>query len=147
MDALWTLTAFGAAALWGLNYLAMERVLKTLRTSQVILLTYGLTLLVATVFIALAPAESGAFYQKVQQVSPPWLVAAILTHILAVVCIVSSIEKASSHLAAMIEVSYPVFTVLFAWLLLGHADIGLSYFIGGGMIMAGVFVIGYFYEI
>lgn len=147
MDTLWVLTAFGAAALWGLNYLAMEQTLKTMQTAQLILLTYGATLLFASFFIVVGLPESIALEAKLARTSPAWLATAVLTHGLAVICIVSSIKKASSHLAAIVEVSYPVFTVLFAFLLLGRTDIGLDYFIGGAMIMAGVVVIGYFYEI
>lgn len=146
MDAIWAITAFGAAALWGLNYLAMERVLKTMQTPQLILVTYGATLLVASIFLLLAPTAAPSFAEKISLVSKPWLIAAILTHILAVVCIVSSIKKAASHLAAIVEVSYPIFTVFFAWMLLGRNDIDPSFFIGGGMIMAGVMIVGYFNE-
>ena len=147
MDAQWTLTAFSAAALWGLNYLAMEQTLKNTEPAQLILLTYGATFVCVSFFLLLGLPESADVADKLRHTGPGWLAAAILTHCLAVMCIVSSIKKASSHLAAIVEVSYPVFTVLFAYILLDRTDIGLEYFIGGGMIMAGVMVIGYFYEI
>jgi drug/metabolite transporter (DMT)-like permease len=63
---------------------------------------------------------------------------------LANVLVALSIQSKNATLASLIEISYPLFIILFAWLLFREHAINLSVVVGGGLIMIGVGVIYYF---
>ncbi|MCA1805896.1 MAG: EamA family transporter [Xanthomonadaceae bacterium] len=64
-----------------------------------------------------------------------------LTSLLGTVFLYLAIGGKSATLAAVIEISYPVFVALFTWLLFREAHINASVVIGGALVFAGVVTI------
>lgn len=144
MQLSWIVLSISAAALWGLNYVLEQRAMASLSPQQLLLIVSTF----AAVFLACYCAYSGELATlpaKARDV-PIWaLGGVVLVSLAANFSILKSIELANASLAAIIEISYPLFTVLFAWLLLGQNHLSWSFALGGGLIMLGTYVVARFH--
>lgn len=136
---MWLTCALMASVLWGLNYVVSERLLKYLSPMTLL----GIEMAIgAVIFLTCARGrireEVTALYRAGQM---GWMVPALVSVIVGNWLIATSIEGKDATLAALIEVSYPLWTVLFAWLLFGAWQAGWSVACGGLLIAAGVVVI------
>ena len=64
-----------------------------------------------------------------------------ITSVLASVLLFMSIENKNATLASLIEITYPVFVALFAFLIFRQMHLNISVIIGGVLIMAGAALI------
>lgn len=133
--------AFLAAALWGLTYTLDEKVLEEYPPVKVYFLHCFVGLFISgAVWMAtggklaeLYPASSGTANRKI-------LVASMLIGCLAGLAIVTSIVRLGASLAAILEISYPIFVLAFSWALFGKTT-NWSVVLGGGLIFLGSAVI------
>ena len=142
MNVPWYLTALAAALIWGIHYPLVDFALKRVSIFSVLLLSVLPILLLMPVFLrdlahdldavrALPGAEQG-------------MIAAIgLTSLLGAVLLYLSIAGKNATLASVIEITYPVFVVVFAYLLFRQVHLNASVVIGGLMVMAGAGLIIY----
>jgi len=72
------------------------------------------------------------------------LLGGIATAILADVFIALSITNKNATLAGLVEISYPIFIALFAYLLFKQTQLNTATIIGGILIFTGVFIIYFF---
>lgn len=72
------------------------------------------------------------------------VVAETIVLMLAEVFIGLSITNKNATLAGLIEISYPVFIILFAYLLFKENQLSISAAAGGSLIFLGIFIIYYF---
>ena len=73
-----------------------------------------------------------------------FLVFGIVSFTLGNFLILSSIQSKNATLSGMIEISYPLFIAIFAYLFFKENQISLATLVGGLLIFGGVFVIYYF---
>ena len=74
-----------------------------------------------------------------------WLMLGlILINAFANLTIMLSIQQKNATLAGMVEISYPLFTAFFAWLILREVQVNMGTWLGAGLIFAGVACIFYF---
>lgn len=142
MNIPWYLTALGAALVWGIHYPLVDFALKRISVYSVLLLTVLPVLLLMPLFMrdlahdldtvaALPRADQG-------------LIAAIgLTSLLGAVLLYLSIAGKNATLASLIEITYPVFVVMFAYLLFRQIHLNASVIIGGLLVIAGAALIIY----
>lgn len=52
-----------------------------------------------------------------------------------------AVEAKNASLASMIEISYPLFVVVFTWIFFKEIQLGGMTFLGGILVIAGVFLI------
>ncbi len=126
-----------AAALYGLSYVLIERL-----TTQVNLTTYYLASLPIWLCFAL-----GHGYMKNENFSFVFLkenpsvigliIIASLAGSLAWLFTTYSLKNISANYAAFGEISYPLFTILFTYLIFGARHFELTTIIGGLLIMLG----------
>lgn len=138
----WYIAAAGAAVLWGIHYPLLDHALKKVSLPTVLLLT-------ALPVMFLVPL----FHQAVSDdyrtlVEMPWrerlfVLALAVTSLAATVLLFLSIGAKNATFASIIEISYPLFVALFAYLLFRDGDINSSVILGGALIMAGVTVIAF----
>ena len=64
-----------------------------------------------------------------------------LIFVLASIFIVISIQNKNATVAGLIELTYPIFTILFTWYFFNENHINSSIIIGGGFIAIGVVII------
>lgn len=139
---MWFILAIGASLFWGLSYVSSEQLYKKVS----VLTGFGLTSLFAAIFVLTLSWLNGSLEKDFAQISSSktvfgWLVAAILTTFLAELCIGFSITTKNATLASLIEISYPLFIVLFGWILLRYNYLNTYSVAGGICIMIGVLLV------
>lgn len=142
---MWIIYALGASLLWGLTYVLNEQVYKKVSFETSIFLT---TLCTAAAMLLLAIYKNSIVQDLRNILSTPKLaflvLASVLVFILAEICIALSITSKNATLAGLVEISYPVFIALFAFILFKENTINTTTLIGASLIFAGVFTIYHF---
>lgn len=132
----WYILAIGAAVMWGVHYPLVDHALRHLSLSSVLVLTAIPILGVAMIFtpnLVRDVAVFGALPTKNQLL----IVAIMFTSLAATVLIYLSIHSMNATLASMIEITYPFFVALFAFLFFRHIHINISVAIGAVLIFLG----------
>lgn len=134
----WVFYAFLAAVLWGFTYTLDGKSLSYLSPLQFkFLMALG-----ASIILGAAVMVRGEMGSLITAIDHPhkyiWLLASLLTTCAATLLIAATIKMENPTSAAIIEVSYPLFTALFGWLLFRDVHITKDLIIGGALIIAGV---------
>lgn len=135
MGGVWF--SLAAAMLWGLSYALDEKVMTTFSARQMLLLHYVFGAVVSLVWIPLGDIASRARQMSGQHALI--LATSLSVTYLAGLLILTSISKVGATTAAVIEVSYPFWTALAAFLLFKEA-MTLHQALGGTLIVLGVWV-------
>jgi len=139
MQLPWYVTALGAAVVWGIHYPLVDHALKRLSLTSVLLLT-ALPILVLPLLTRGVSADLVVLRAMSWNERLP-ILAVALTSLLGSVLLYLSISGKNATLASLIEISYPVFVVLFAYLLFRQMHVNTSVLVGAGLVFAGVAVI------
>jgi len=139
MHLPWYVTALGAALVWGIHYPLVDHALKRFSLTGVLLLTplpiLALPFVTRGVDADLATLRAMSWSERVP------ILALALTSLAGSVLLYLSISGKNATLASLIEITYPVFVVLFAFLLFRQMNLNASVLIGAGLVFAGVAVI------
>lgn len=138
---MWIVYALLAAILWGLNYALAERILGSISTLT--LLAFEMTA-GAVIFSSLAYFTNFQQDWMLMQRQPQlFLIIAVqmTVVVLASLFIVISIQSKNATAAGIIELMYPLFTMVFSWLLFQKYHINTSVIIGVIFIFLGVILI------
>lgn len=139
---LWFFYALGAALMWGIGYTLSEKVLKEISPSFYLFLQ---VLLCIPFYLAIS-YFGGTFKSSFdalindQKLLIFCLIVA-MTFVFGNFFIFASIAQKNATLSNMIEMSYPVFTILFTWLIFREFHLSISTLIGSVLIMSGAFLI------
>lgn len=141
MTALpWYLAALAAAIVWGIHYPLVDHALKKLSLPGVLLLTALPILLLA--LLSLRHLQNDvAVLQASNWPDRLVLIAPALTSLFGSVLLFAAIGSKNATLASLIEISYPAFVALFAWLLFREMHLTPSALLGGALVMSGVVLI------
>ncbi len=140
MKLPWYVTALGAAIVWGVHYPLLDHALKRLSLFTVLFLTVLPMLLAAPFFYSTLSADLGV-WQKLEW-SERWTILLIpFTSLAGALLLFQAISDKNATLASLIEISYPVFVALFAWLLFRQVHFNASVLVGALLVFAGVAVI------
>lgn len=135
----WIFYAVLAAAFWGVNYTLTEQVMKKLTIASVF---------VASGFVSLLFGLSLGMLK--QTLSADWkilkaggsevrlLIAVAIVYLIANIFILVSIKSRNATMAGMVEISYPLFTAIFAWLFFQENQVTIGTIIGGSLIICGI---------
>ena len=139
----WFFYAFGAAIVWGVNYAVAGRLLERGMSPQTLFL---IDMVFGAVGMSVILTLTGKWQSTYAELQLPkselGLVAvAVITAMIAAMFIFLSIQAKNATVASLIEVTYPFFTALFAWLLFRQNTINLPTIIGGILVLAGVVII------
>lgn len=140
MQIPWYVTAIGAALVWGVHYPLVDHALKKLSLVSVLLLT-ALPIVVLALFFHRILAADYAVWTALDTGPRIRVLALALTSLLGSVLLFLSIAGKNATLASLIEISYPVFVAVFAWLLFREIHVNTSVIIGGLLVFAGVALI------
>jgi drug/metabolite transporter (DMT)-like permease len=142
MSIPWYLAAIGAAIIWGIHYPLIDFAMKRISVYTVLLISVLPVLFLMPVFIRDLARDVDVF--KLLPTNEQWLVAAIgLTSTLGAVLLYLSVNSKNATLASLIEITYPVFVVLFAYLFFRQVHVNTSVILGGLMILVGAGLIIY----
>lgn len=142
---MWLLYAIAAAVLWGLSYSLSEKIL----SSNIAPVTLLASQMLLGAFLFTGVAYSSSLKADLATLSHNrtlfWLlIAELLVACLGNYFISMSIQAKNATLAGLIELCYPIFTVIFTYLLFKQNHFNISVLIGGCLIFSGVLVISYF---
>jgi len=142
MSLPWYVAALGAAITWGIYYPLVDMALKRISLFSVILLSMIPVFLVLPVFLKTVSQDIETV--KTLPVSEQWIIAGIgLIGLFGEVMVYLAISGKNATLASLIEMTYPVFVVLFAYVFYRQMHVSTSVFIGGLMILVGAGLIIY----
>ena len=140
MKVPWYLTAVGAALMWGLHYPLIDNALKRVSVMSVLLLTAIPIILVAPWFHNTLLADYRTLSELRWSDRTPVLVLP-LTSLSASVLLLVSIDSKNATLASLIEISYPMFVAMFAYLLFREVHLTPSVMAGSLLVFLGVGII------
>ncbi|WP_131795815.1 DMT family transporter [Fluoribacter gormanii] len=138
---MWFIFAAFAAILWGLNYALTEKILHGISS---------ITLLALEMFIGTIVFASISFFSTMKEdlsllatnIELLWLtIIGVIIALMANYFIFSSINLKNATTAGIIELMYPLFTIIFTWYLYGQNHLTLSLFMGSLFIFIGVIII------
>lgn len=140
MSLPWYLPAIAAAVVWGLHYPLIEHALKRVSLTTVVLLTAAPMALVALAF----PARLAEDWRAIAALptGERLLIATIaLTSLAGTVLLYLAVRGRNATLASLIEISYPAFVAIFAWLLFREWQLNAGVLFGAGLVFAGTAII------
>jgi drug/metabolite transporter (DMT)-like permease len=136
----WYVSAIGAALVWGIHYPLLDHALKRLSLFTVLFLTVLPMLLAAPFYYPQLAVDAGSIARMSWAERLPVLLIP-LTSLAGAVLLFLAIGGKNATLASIIEISYPVFVVFFAWLLFRQVHLNASVLVGAALVFAGVALI------
>lgn len=140
MHLPWFVPAIAAAVVWGLHYPLIEYALRRVSLPTVVLLTALPMALVALAF----PARLFADWHAVAALpaNERWLIGLIaFTSLTGTVLLYLAVRGRNATLASLIEISYPAFVAIFAWLLFREWHLNNGVLLGALLVFAGTTLI------
>ncbi len=142
MQIPWYFAALAAAITWGIYYPLVDMALKKISLYSVILLSMIPVLLVMPFFMKTVSDDLETV--RTLPVHEQWVFASLgLIGLFGEVMVYLAITGKNATLASLIEMTYPVFVVIFAYVLYRQIHVTASVFIGGLMIFIGAGLIIY----
>jgi len=136
MQFPWYIPAIAAAVVWGLHYPLIEHALRRVSLPTVVLLTALPMALVALAFPARLAADWRAMLAL--PIGERWLIGLIaLTSLAGTVLLYMAVRGRNATLASLIEISYPAFVAVFAWLLFREWQLNAGVLLGALLVFAG----------
>jgi drug/metabolite transporter (DMT)-like permease len=142
---MWLIYAICAAVLWGLNYSLSEKILHNDISPQTLL---ALQMSIGGIAYLLISYATSLKKDVLLILSSRYLlillVAELVAAIIANYFISMSIKAKDATLAGLVEQSYPIFTVIFTWLLFKESYLTPGVIIGSLMIIFGIVIVAYY---
>jgi len=136
----WYIAAIGAALFWGVHYPLVDHALRRVSLVSVLLLTALPIVLVALLSARDIVADFTAL-RALRWQDQAAVLALALTSLGGTVLLYLSITGKNATLASLIEISYPVFVALFAYLLFRQIQFNASVLVGACFVFLGVGII------
>jgi drug/metabolite transporter (DMT)-like permease len=140
---MWLVCALLAAVLWGLNYTLTEKILRYIAPTTLLafeMLIGAICFLIISYFTNLKQDVTTLMSQSaILKITILEIIVVILANFL----IVYSIHAKNATVAGIIEIIYPLFTILFTWLIFQESHLNIPVLLGGGLILLGVFIISF----
>jgi len=133
---------FIAAMFYGIGFVLIERTMHQFTVLSFLFLN-GVMGLVVALTVWLVKREAFLTGQSFDKTTLLFFIGAALAPAMGWLLTIYSVKNASAVYAAMGEISYPFFTVLFAFLLFGMRGWGWSTLLGGALIILGSFILVY----
>ncbi|MEO8205989.1 MAG: DMT family transporter [Chthoniobacterales bacterium] len=140
---MWIFFALAAAIIWGVNYAASGRVLSRGMSPATLFFLDMLFGLLAVCGLLACMGKLGRVAGEVRMLGGDvfWLVVAMCCSTAAGLLIFMAIEGRNATVASLIEISYPLFVALFAWLFFRELQFNWQTAVGGMLILVGVFIV------
>lgn len=142
---MWFIYATLASAFWGLTYVMSEQVFKHISITTALAINAAIIALVA----GIAALATGVLRTDLATISSSGKVAGLvltgaLVLVVAEIFISLSIVSKNASLAGLVEITYPLFIALFAFLIFKESQLTLPTLLGGLLILVGVAVVYWF---
>jgi drug/metabolite transporter (DMT)-like permease len=143
MPHLWFYSALIASILWGFSYALSEKVMKDSFHPIFIMVITGFFYFLLSLAIAYSTNNLKPGFATLSENKWAFINLIILaaSFVGGAFLIYYSISLKNATLVNLIEISYPVFTLIFAYFLMKEVQINVSTFIGGALIFTGIGII------
>jgi drug/metabolite transporter (DMT)-like permease len=140
---MWIVYALSAAIIWGVSYAASGRVIDRGMTPLAFFFSYASFGAVAAAVALALTGKIGLLPTEIRALGGDWkwFVAAIVTSAIGALLIYMAIGEKNATLASLIEISYPFFVAVFAWIFFRETQFNLATVAGGLLILGGVAVV------
>lgn len=142
MEYLGVIFAFGAAIAWGVVYTVDQKILTELSPLTLLFVHYVLTVIILAPFV-FSQQSSISSIQTMSAQTMVLLVTVVLFTIAANMFILNSIKLLGASTASIVEITYPLFVVLLAFVVYGSMP-HLYVLLGGAIILIGSMIVTYF---
>jgi drug/metabolite transporter (DMT)-like permease len=140
---MWLIYAIAASLCWGMSYAASTPIMKKGFSPLVFFFGYSLFgLLGATAALLTSGRFSSALrLEGMDRGDYGWFLFSVGGSAFGAYLTYAAMSAKNPTLASLIEISYPLFVVLFAWLFFREMQLNAMTMIGGALVLAGVAVI------
>jgi drug/metabolite transporter (DMT)-like permease len=140
---MWIVYALAASIIWGVSYAASGRVIERGMSPLTFFFYYAAFGAVAGALALAASGRLGGLAQDLRELGPDWVwfAVAMISSAAGTLLIYVAIGEKNATLASLIEISYPLFVALFAWLFFRQVQINAMTLVGACMILGGVAVV------
>lgn len=140
---MWIVYALSAAVIWGVSYAASGRVIERGMTPLGFFFCYAFFGAVAAGVALAFSGKLGGLPGEVRSLGGDWIwfAVAVFTSAAGALLIYMAIGEKNATLASLIEISYPFFVAVFAWLFFRDVQFNLATILGGALILSGVAVV------
>ena len=139
--SMWLVYAMIAAVFWGINYALAEKIGQSISLITML----GIEMLVGSIIaLTIAYFTSMTTDFTILCSNSTVLRLVIIQVIIVTVAslfIVMSIQSKNATVAGLVEITYPLFTIIATWLLFQEHHLNVPILIGGGLIFLGVLLI------
>lgn len=142
---VWFVYALCTSVCWGLGYAMSEKLLHNNVSPSVLLIIIYVFSLPVYVFLGMNNGTVASSLKAIGEDTGLLTVAAImvLAFIAGNLFIMMSVQMKNATYANLIEITYPVFTILFTYLFFKQFHMNVSTMIGGALIISGVAMLVY----
>lgn len=133
------ISALLASILWGLNYVLFEKVMNKVNIFTMMFMDY----LICTIITGGLCFVFGNFktdLQNLYSIKTTFIIN-VFVYLTATLLITSSIKYSNATIAGLIEISYPLFIIIFSYFILNETHLDWKIISGGLFILIGVIII------
>ncbi|MBN8709047.1 MAG: hypothetical protein BGO12_23255 [Verrucomicrobia bacterium 61-8] len=140
---MWFIFAIVAAICWGASYASSGRVIERGLSPLVFFFYFTLSGAAWSLASLLISGKGSRILAEPRALGGEiwWLVLSIVTSCIGGLCIYHAIGGRNATVASLIEISYPLFVALFAWLFFRELQMNWQTMLGGLLILSGVGVV------
>jgi drug/metabolite transporter (DMT)-like permease len=140
---MWFVYAFSAAIIWGISYAASGRVIERGMAPLTFFFFYAIFTAVAATLAMTLTGRLGTVTEEVRAIGGDWSwgLLAVVTSAAGALLIYMAIGEKNATLASLIEISYPFFVAVFAWVFFRETQFNVPTILGGMMILTGVGIV------
>lgn len=140
----WMIFAVTAAVLWGASYAASGPILRAGMPPLFFYFCYSVIALITAVFGFLMSGEKRSLLSQLRELSVShagWFLFSLVAASLGALMTYMAIAEKNPTLAAIIEISYPMFVVVFTWLFFREFQLNVMTCLGAFFVIFGVMLI------
>ncbi len=143
MANLWFFCALGTAVMWGFGYALSEKIMKDSFHPLFLMVVTGFLYFTLSLGVAYFTNNLKSGFQAIE--SNPNSIFGVLLVSLSVVIgsflILYAISLKNATTVNLIEITYPIFTLIFAYIIMKEVQITPSILLGGLLIFTGIGII------
>ena len=140
----WMVYAIAAAILWGASYAASGPILRAGMPPLLFYFCYSVVALITAIFVFLMSGAKAHFLSQLRELSVShvgWFLFSLLAASVGALMTYMAIGEKNPTLASIIEISYPLFVVLFTWLFFQEFQLNAMTCLGAFFVIFGVMLI------
>lgn len=140
---MWIIYALFAALCWGISYAASGPLLQRGVSPLVFLMGYSFFSFIGSLilFFSSGAFRGGTGLHTLSRSELGWFLFSVAGSALGAYLTYAAMGAKNPTLVSLIEISYPIFVVFFAWLFFGEMQLNAITLCGGLLVLAGVAVI------